>query len=368
MPRQASESWVAKVRADHELNDRHRAREADVTVPVYRQTGKQRIATWIQGREVRARIKEPALIKFLRTDVYLSLTATGQSGGAADIENRKRVEKAIFDIRLTADHSERPIYGYLEGSDEAGCLRGYGLIVLRLRDVTECSTFTLGDSNDATVTAEFPRLAPAPLTSPSILAASPKVSSKQNNILDRQQRRRRLRAIRRLRGGSNPRPLRAREPCRDRLSAERPAKPGSSGARRGVLRGPDRARIRRLTVAARSRATSTMLGATAATRTLPSTVPVRSHHVAARHSALRRVIPVAAAACGRIPPLPRGSRSFLPGAWQRPCLPIPSLPCPVVGSTFALNTTTGTLSSRSTALSVRRRGLERSLSRSVPAR
>jgi hypothetical protein len=59
----------------------------------------------------------------------------------------------------------------------------YGTIVLRLRDLTECSTFTLGDSNDAAVTAEFPRLAPVPLTSPSLLATSSKTPSKRNNIL-----------------------------------------------------------------------------------------------------------------------------------------------------------------------------------------
>lgn len=55
--------------------------------------------------------------------------------------------------------------------------------MLRLRDLTDCSTFTLGDSNDATLTARFPRLAPIPLTSPSILAASSKTPSKGNNIL-----------------------------------------------------------------------------------------------------------------------------------------------------------------------------------------
>jgi hypothetical protein len=183
MLRQASATWLAKVRADHDTNDPHRAREANVTPAAYREAAERRIADWLRGREVRVRIKEPQLTEFLRTGVYLSLTASGQSGGAASIENRKRVEKAIFDIPQDAGYTERPVYAYLEGSDEAGAVRKYGTIVLRLRDLTDCSTFTLGDSNDATLTARFPRLAPIPLTSPSLLAASSKTPSKRNNIL-----------------------------------------------------------------------------------------------------------------------------------------------------------------------------------------
>lgn len=93
------------------------------------------------------------------------------------------MEEAIFDIPQDAGYTERPVYAYLEGSNEAGAVCKYGTIVLRLRDLTECSTFTLGDSNDATLTAQFPRLAPVPLTSPSIVAVSSKARSKRNNIL-----------------------------------------------------------------------------------------------------------------------------------------------------------------------------------------
>jgi hypothetical protein len=82
------------------------------------------------------------------------------------------VEHTVLGIPVGARPGDRPIYGYLEGSDELGLIRQYGDVVLRLRsDVRARTTFTFGDTLDAaTALSPSPPFAPSPLLRPHVLS------------------------------------------------------------------------------------------------------------------------------------------------------------------------------------------------------
>jgi hypothetical protein len=127
---------------------------------------------WVMGAEVRMRLDESGLIGVLESQRFQVLAETGSSSsGVSKSDVRAEDELNIFGIELDAPPEERPTYGYLEGSDEAGDVSGYGTIVIGLHDcVRESGTFVLGDTRDSNIFGAV--FAPVPLLAPSIAAFS----------------------------------------------------------------------------------------------------------------------------------------------------------------------------------------------------
>jgi hypothetical protein len=153
-----------------------RAKEAGygpADVAVFQAEMLGRLGGWVQSARVRRRMDEPALIGVLKSGCFQPLAATGTSSSSiTDAAKRADDELKIFGIELNAPPSDRPIYGYLEGSNESGALASqYGPIVVMLDEgVRARATFLLGDSHDAN--AGVTVCAPVPLLTPSIEAFS----------------------------------------------------------------------------------------------------------------------------------------------------------------------------------------------------
>ncbi len=171
--RQVNEQWLDRVRERAAWAWPLRAKEACVDVATYERLATQKIRGWSADAEVRLRITEEQFIAFLRSGSYQTLATTGTSGGTTNLAIRRAVEDQIFGIPRSADAEARPIYGYLEGSDEQNALPQWGPVVLVVdHSVRERATFILGDSVDSTIQGRHPLLAPEPLQAPCLLAAS----------------------------------------------------------------------------------------------------------------------------------------------------------------------------------------------------
>src|ERR1700730_8440556 len=110
-----------------------RARELRVSVSSYIEAAEGNIRGWVDGAAIRIRVREPGLIAFLRDGQFKVMEATGASGGdLKTLARRREVEREVLDIPEEAPACDRPVSGYLEGSDEAGSITKYGLIVLEL--------------------------------------------------------------------------------------------------------------------------------------------------------------------------------------------------------------------------------------------
>jgi hypothetical protein len=132
-----------------------------------------KLNAWVRGAEIRRRMEETALTAVLDSGRFQPLAQTGtSSSGITNPDMRADDEYRIFGIEHGAPASERLIYCYLEGSDEAGALaQQYGAIVVGFHDRLRANaTFVLGDTRDATLMT--PVFAPVPLLDPSIDAFS----------------------------------------------------------------------------------------------------------------------------------------------------------------------------------------------------
>jgi hypothetical protein len=127
---------------------------------------------WIDGAELRTRMDEQSLVGVLESKRFQVLAETGtSSSGVSKPSVRAYDELRIFGIELSAAPDERPIYGYLEGSDESGAVSEYGPIVAGFHDrVRENATFVLGDTRDSNIMG--PVFAPVPVLAPSIESCS----------------------------------------------------------------------------------------------------------------------------------------------------------------------------------------------------
>lgn len=93
------------------------------------------------------------------------VTREAQAKGAL-VELTPRLPYPLFGIGYGADARRRPIYGYLQGSEE-DALYDFGPIVLHLSSsVAERTTVTIGDTLWQTDNGTLPCLAPTPLANP----------------------------------------------------------------------------------------------------------------------------------------------------------------------------------------------------------
>jgi hypothetical protein len=130
-----------------------------------------KLNVWIDGAEVRTRMDETGLIGVLESKPFQVLAQTGtSSSGVNKSYVRADDEFRIFGIDPNAPPDERPIYGYLEGSDESGAVAGYGIVVGFHDCVRDKVTFVLGDTRDSNLMGAV--FSPVPVLAPSIEAFS----------------------------------------------------------------------------------------------------------------------------------------------------------------------------------------------------
>lgn len=137
------------------------------------------VAGWlsnaVSNSEIRLRMRPIPFERFLRSGRYMTQFETSSSGGAHHHTLRMMIEGTLLGVPLNARPGDRPVYGYLSCSDEAGPVQAYGEIVLRLHEhLGARSTFMLGDSLDFSLT-QFtePLFVPQPVLRPNTLAVVP---------------------------------------------------------------------------------------------------------------------------------------------------------------------------------------------------
>lgn len=132
MIRHASQSWRGEL-ARTSFKWEQRARDAGMggDVEAFLAKLEAKVRDWVSEGEVRRRIDDTDLIAVLQSGEFKPLTATGTSGsGVTTASTRADDEERIFGIDLNAPPDERPIYCYLEGSDESWSVASYGSIVV----------------------------------------------------------------------------------------------------------------------------------------------------------------------------------------------------------------------------------------------
>lgn len=121
-------------------------------------------------------MRTPGFERFVREGRYTTqFERPGSSGGAKHLAVRTLIEHTVLGVPPDCLPADRPVYGYLSGSDESfgATLQQYGPIVLHLsRAALPRCTFLGGDSLDYVVHAALtePSLTPAPILRPRISA------------------------------------------------------------------------------------------------------------------------------------------------------------------------------------------------------
>jgi hypothetical protein len=138
-----------------------------IRVPVYRDQLSEVVSELINPHlEVRKRCTPEGLAGILRDQRVRTVFETGTTRGVSNLEYRRQTESALFGIGYGADARRRPIYGYLQGSEE-DALYDFGPVVLHLSSsVAERTTVTIGDTLWQTDNGTLPCLAPTPLADP----------------------------------------------------------------------------------------------------------------------------------------------------------------------------------------------------------
>jgi Domain of unknown function (DUF4157)/Protein of unknown function (DUF3626) len=140
-------------------------------LPEYLAEANARVAQLVENAQVRVRAPVASVTEIVRSGRLLTQFETGTTGGLLDLSARRSVEAGLFGTPLEAGGAQRPIYGYLSGTQELTTAQ-YGDVVLELKPAVRArTTFTFGDSLDETARGMQPNVAGEPLTRPTALAA-----------------------------------------------------------------------------------------------------------------------------------------------------------------------------------------------------
>jgi hypothetical protein len=144
-------------RAAQAIHDQLALRQAEfhgLTPEQWSMAVRQWLASRVGGAEIRVRMKPTGFENFVIDGQYKTqFEGPGISGGATHRGIRMIFEQAVLGVPSSCRAVDRPVYGYLSGSDEGSLsLQQYGPVVLHLRpQVALRSTFTGADSLDFAV-------------------------------------------------------------------------------------------------------------------------------------------------------------------------------------------------------------------------
>jgi Protein of unknown function (DUF3626) len=172
----APPAWITAVVKEQQLNFTLFAGRRQLSPAEYRRRALAQLRALCLRSAVCLRIRPEHLSAVLGDGRVRNQFETGHSAGYFDPAARADLELKVLGVPLDAKAGERPIYGYLGGSDEDHALPSYGTVVLTLsEEVRPRTTFTLGDSLDQTSHARIPAFAPTPLESPELLSVDSRI-------------------------------------------------------------------------------------------------------------------------------------------------------------------------------------------------
>jgi hypothetical protein len=172
---QADPGWQQAARVRHRIEFATFAQSRGLSYEQYLASLARWLRQEVAASEVRVRMYVPRFEAFLAAGDYLTQYSVPFSGGAMHRGIRMMLEHTALGVPPACAPADRPIYGYLSGSDEAGQIQQYGEVVLRLRTyVRRRATFVMGDSLDHAL-HQFtePAFVPQPVVDPQPLALMP---------------------------------------------------------------------------------------------------------------------------------------------------------------------------------------------------
>src|SRR6185312_14719081 len=122
----SSAGWRAAALQAHREAAAINARQRGMPIGEYAASVENWLRARVAAAEVRLRIREPHVLAFLRDGRFLTQFAVPHSGGAYRPSLRMVVEHTVLGVPPGCRPHDRPVYGYLSGSDEAGMLGQYG--------------------------------------------------------------------------------------------------------------------------------------------------------------------------------------------------------------------------------------------------
>jgi len=173
---QAPSAWVSAVLREQQLRFAFHAARRELSVAEYRRRLLLRLRELCESSELRVRLRRDHLPVVISDQRLRNQFETGHSAGYFHPQARAELEHRVLGVPLAAAPAERPIYGYLSGSDETHALPSYGSVIATLRpSLRQRATFTLGDSLDQTAHARIPAFAPTPLAAPELLSVDARI-------------------------------------------------------------------------------------------------------------------------------------------------------------------------------------------------
>lgn len=175
LPR-APSAWLSAVLREQQLQFALYAARRELSVAEYRRRLLARLRELCEKAELRVRLRRDHLHAVIADRRLRNQFETGHSAGYFHPQARAELEHQVLGVPISAVPAERPIYGYLSGSDETLALPSYGSVVVALHPrLRQQATFTLGDSLDQTAHARIPAFAPSPLTAPELLSIDARI-------------------------------------------------------------------------------------------------------------------------------------------------------------------------------------------------
>jgi len=156
---------------NHQAADEEHAQRAGQVLTEYRTSAGARLVELLADAEVRMRMWENDLERWLDEGVFRTLHGGGETSGLDDLITRTEVEASVLGVPAGTLDDGRPRYGYAQGSDEADRqINHYGKILVRFREhVHNDATVVLGDSIGSTRSAGWCCMAPERLRAPELL-------------------------------------------------------------------------------------------------------------------------------------------------------------------------------------------------------
>ncbi len=171
-PGESLDAWRRQVAAVHEDAVSKFAARDGMSPEDWRALATAHIRGLLSRANIFMRIKAVNLEKVLTGGRFKSQFETGSSGGLLDAVERDRVDRNVFGFdSATMPVQKRPIYGYLSTKAD-GVHAGpeqYGDTIVRIDPaVKDRSTYTFGDSLDATQAGRKPALMAKPVNAPEV--------------------------------------------------------------------------------------------------------------------------------------------------------------------------------------------------------
>lgn len=172
----APSAWLAAVSREQQIQFALHAGRRALSVAEYRRRLLLHLRDLCGEAELRVRLRRDHVATVLADKRLRNQFETGHSAGYFDPEARAALEHRVLGVPMAATPIERPIYGYLSGSDERHALPSYGTVIATIDPRLRArATFTIGDSLDQTAHARIPAFAPSPLVAPELLSIDARV-------------------------------------------------------------------------------------------------------------------------------------------------------------------------------------------------